>query len=216
VERYGRRTSDDDVPQGEAKRRAHAEQSGRDGHQVLAVITAPGAPAWLGEIPAVELLRPVWVQKFCRSDDAPPAGPEAGASREAARLVQWRTTQEGLPPSWPMAASPYDPEVHYARKRVTTWIGCKVHLTEVCDDSGLRLITHGETTPAPLVDRDALEPIHAALEAKGLLPDTHLVDAAYVAAEQLMTSRRNYSVALRGPAPERTSNLSPLNGIMFR
>ncbi|MFC5481484.1 hypothetical protein ACFQY9_16915 [Microvirga aerilata] len=43
VERYSRLASDYDVPQGEAKRRAHAEQIGRDGDQVLAAITAPDA-----------------------------------------------------------------------------------------------------------------------------------------------------------------------------
>ena len=99
VERYDRRASDDDVPQGEAKWRAHAEQIGRDGHQFLAAIAAPEAPAWLREIPAVELLRQVWVQNFCLIDDAPTAGPEAGAPGEAARPVQWRTEQEGLPPT---------------------------------------------------------------------------------------------------------------------
>ena len=61
VERYGRRAGDCNVPQGEAKRRAHAEQIGRDGHQLLAAIMAPGAPIWLRQIPAVELLRQAWV-----------------------------------------------------------------------------------------------------------------------------------------------------------
>lgn len=64
IERYGRRADDYDVPQGEAKRRAYAEQIGRDGHQLLAAIMAPGAPIWLREIPAVELLRQVWVQNL--------------------------------------------------------------------------------------------------------------------------------------------------------
>ena len=201
MERYGRQASDYHVPQGEAKRRAHAEQIGHDGHQLLAVITAPGAPAWLREIPAVELLRQVWVQNFCLIDNAPTAGPEAGASGEAARLVQWRTDQEGLPPSLLMAASPYDPEVHYAKKRATTGIGYKVHLTETCDEGGPHLITHVETTPAPVVDRDALADIHAALEAKSLLPGTHLADAGYVAADQLVASRKK-GVTLLGPAPK--------------
>ena len=35
-----------------------------------------------------------------------------------------------------MVASPYDPEVHYARKQSTIWIGYKVHLTETCDEGG--------------------------------------------------------------------------------
>jgi transposase len=195
VERYGRRANDYDVPRGEAKRRAHAEQIGRDGHQVLAAIAAPGAPAWLREIPAAELLRQVWVQNFCLVADAPAAEPEA------VPLVRWRTDREGFPPSLLMVASPYDPEVHYAKKRSTIWIGYKVHLTETCDAGGPHLITHVETTPAPVVDRDALEQIHEGLDANGLLPDTHLVDAGYVAADQLLASQ-NKGVTLLGPAPK--------------
>src|ERR671912_2843082 len=82
MERYGRWASDYDVPQGEAKRRAHAEQIGRDGHQLLAAITAPVAPAWLREIPAIELLRQVWVQNFCLTDQAQTGEPEAGPFSE--------------------------------------------------------------------------------------------------------------------------------------
>jgi hypothetical protein len=58
-----------------------------------------------------------------------------------------------------------------------------------------------ETTPAPIVDRDALEDIHEALEAKGLLPATHLADTGYVAADQLVASRKK-GVTLLGPAPK--------------
>ena len=196
LERYDRWAGDHEVPQGETKRRAHAEQIGRDGHQLLAAIMAPGAPIWLRQIPAVELLRQAWLQNFSIIGDAP-----AAAGPEAAPLVRWRTEQEGFPPSLLMVASPYDPQVHYAKKQSTIWIGYKVHLTETCDEGGPHLITHVETTPAPVVDRDALEDIHAALEAKGLLPGTHLADAGYVAADQLVASRRK-GVTLLGPAPK--------------
>jgi transposase len=195
LERYDRRAGDHDVPHGEAKRRAHAEQIGRDGHQLLAAIMAPGAPIWLRQIPAVELLRQAWLQNFSIMGDAPTTGPKAPP------LVRWRTDQEGFPPSLLMVASPYDPEVHYAKKQSTIWIGYKVHLTETCDEGGPHLISHVETTPAPVVDRDALADIHAALETKGLLPDTHLVDAGYVAADQLVASRKK-GVTLLGPAPK--------------
>ncbi|GEO17362.1 hypothetical protein MAE02_50580 [Microvirga aerophila] len=50
LERCDRRSGDHEVPQGEAKRRAHAEQIGRDGHQLLAAIMAPGAPMWLRQV----------------------------------------------------------------------------------------------------------------------------------------------------------------------
>jgi hypothetical protein len=176
------------VPQGEAKRRAHAEQIGRDGHQLLATIMAPGALIWLREIPAVELLRQAWIQNFCLINDAPTTGTEAPL------LERWRTDQEGFPPFLLMVS--YDPEVHYAKKQSTIWIGYKVHLTETCDEGGPHLITHVETTPAPVVDRDALEDIHAALEAKGLL-----ADAGYVAADQLVASRKK-GITLLGSAPK--------------
>jgi hypothetical protein len=72
-----------DVPQGEAKRRAHAEQIGRDGHQLLAAIMAP-AQIWL---------RQAWLQNFSITGHAPAAG------SEIAPLVRRRTEQDGIPPS---------------------------------------------------------------------------------------------------------------------
>lgn len=121
---------------------------------------------------------------------------------EASHQVRWRTDQEGFPPSLLMVASPYDPEAHYAKKQSTIWIGYKLHLTEICDESGLHLITHMETMPAPVVDRETLEQIYEGLDAKGLLPDTRLVNAGYGAADQLVTNRRDYGVTLIGLAPK--------------
>ena len=92
LERYDRRAGDHEVPQGETKRRAHAEQIGRDGHQLLAAIMAPHAPIWLRQIPAVELSRQVWLQNFSIMADAPAAGPKAPP------LVRWRMDQEGFHP----------------------------------------------------------------------------------------------------------------------
>ena len=127
VERYAKPADDYHIPKGDDARRAYAEEIGRDGHALLADITAANAPAWLREVPSVMLLRQVWIQNFCLL----PA--EAGATRrvdgpdEDGMLVRWRTTAEGFPASLLMVASPYDPEVHYAKKRSTTWIGYKVH-----------------------------------------------------------------------------------------
>ena len=42
-------------------------------------------------------------------------------------------------------------------------------------------------------------PIHDALAAKGLSPSTHLVDAAYVSAGQLVGARERYGIKLLGP-----------------
>ncbi len=98
-----------------------------------------------------------------------------------------------------MVASPYDADVHYPKKRSITWIGYKVYLTETSDDERPHLITHIETTPAPVVDRDALGPAHGTLAAKGLLPRQHLVDTGYVDADQLVASARDHGVTLIGP-----------------
>ncbi len=109
---------------------------------------------------------------------------------------------QGVLTSLLMVASPYDQDVHYAKKRSATWIGDKVPLTEACDEDRPHLITHVETMPAPVVDRDALQPIHLALAAKDLLPGKRLVDAGYVDADQSVVSARDYGVDLIGPTPK--------------
>ena len=202
VDRYAKPADDYHIPLGEAARRACAEGVGRDGDALLAAVGAPDAPAWLREVPAVRLLRRVWMQNFCLVPAK--AGNECGVDGpgEDRMLVRWRTTVEGFPTSLQMVASPYDPEVHYAKKRSTTWIGYKVHLTETCDEDRPHLITHVETTPAPVVDRDALAPKHRSLADKGLLPAKHLVDAGYVDADQLVASVRDHDVELIGPTPK--------------
>lgn len=199
TDRYGKPADDYRIPLGEAARQAYAEGIGRDGHVLLAAVAALDAPAWLCEVPAVMLLRRVWSQNFCLVPAE--AGAEHGTGRpgEDRMLVRWRTTAEGFPTSLLMIASPYDPDVHYAKKRSTTWTGYKVHLTETCDDERPHLITHVETTPAPVVDRDAVGPMHEALAAKGLLPGKHLVDTGYVDADQLVASARDHGIELIGP-----------------
>ena len=65
ADRYAKPADDYHVPLGEAARRACAEGVGRDGHALLAAVAAADAPAWLREVPAVMLLRRVWIQNFC-------------------------------------------------------------------------------------------------------------------------------------------------------
>ena len=96
-------------------------------------------------------------------------------------------------------SSPYDPDAHYAKKRTTTWVGYKVHLTETCEDDLPPLITHVETAPAPTADGDLTPTIHAALQGKGLLPAVHIVDTGFLDAALLVASRQEYDVDLLGP-----------------
>jgi transposase len=183
LERYGRRCDESRVPAGQEQRRAFAQRVGEDGRALLAAVDAPGAPAWLRDMPAVVTLRLVWLQQFYQEGDA----------------VRWRTEAEGTPPSSLSISSPYDPEARYARKETTTWVGYKVHLTESCDDDAPHLITHVETTPAPVADGDMTPVIHEGLQAKGLLPGKHLADTGYVDAELFVQSRQQYQVDLVGP-----------------
>jgi transposase len=117
-DRYGRRFEEYRLPPGRAERYALAETIGPDGVQLLAAIYDPGAPGWLRAVPAVEVLRQVWVQQFY--------APEAGR-------VRWRSAED-LPPSAVLITSPYDSAARYSKKRGTEWTGYKVHLTETCDD----------------------------------------------------------------------------------
>jgi transposase len=81
-ERYATNMGEFRMPKEKSKRQALAEQIGADGFQLLDACYAQDAPFWLRDIPAVEVLRRVWVQqsmfiqeKFSwRSDDnIPPA-----------------------------------------------------------------------------------------------------------------------------------------------
>jgi len=77
-----------------------------------------------------------------------------------------------------------------------------VHLTETCDDDSPHLITHVETTPAPVADDAAVPLIHEALAERDLLPAVHIVDTGYVDAEELVASQQQYGVDLFGPTRE--------------
>ena len=183
VQRYGHRVDDYRLPTKKEERQAYAQVIGTDGHTFLAALYAPQAPPWFRDIPAVETLRRVWVQQFYL----------------AAGQVHWRTEQEGIPPSGLFISSPYDVEARYAKKQTTSWVGYKVHVTETCDDDAPHLITHVETTAGPVADGEVTPRIHQALERKGVLPASHIVDTGYLDAELLVTSQREYGINLLGP-----------------
>ena len=188
LDRYGRRFDDYRLPKGKDERQAYAEQIGADGHALLDAIYAYETEPWLRQIPAVEIMREVRVQQFYRSEAD----------------IHWRTEAEGVPPLAWFIASPYDPEVHFAKKRSTSWVGYKVHLTESCEEDQPHLITHVETTAAPVADGDVLETITYVLAADDL-PAVHLTDTGYVDAKRLLSSRTRYDVDLL----ERARRLSP-------
>src|SRR5260221_4340131 len=182
VDRYGTRLEDSRSPLGEAERQAFAEDIGRQGRELLDALFDPTAPEWLRHVPAVELLRQVWVQNYQRIDDA----------------VRWRSS-ENIPPPSRYIGSPYDEEAHYSKKRSTTWVGFTIHLTESCEPNLPLLITHVETTSAPVSDDAMTATIHAELERKALLPAEHIVDTGYIDAPLLVESQQDYQIDLVGP-----------------
>jgi len=188
VDRYEKRFEGYRLPKGKAERKEYAEVIGADGFQLLSAIYSESAPTWLREVPMVQVLRQVWVQQYYA-----PEGP-----------VMWRT-EEDLPASALQIHSPYDAEARLSTKREMLWAGYKVHLTETCDEQMPHLITHVETTPATTYDGAVTETIHAALEAKALLPEEHVVDSGYLDAEVLVSAEQRQKITLIGPVAADTS-----------
>ena len=182
AERYARRAEAARLPKSKEGREERALTIGRDGAALLAALHAEGAPGWLRELPAVETLRRVWVQNYQIADEK----------------LRWRGADD-IPRAATFISSPHDPDAHLAKKETTQWVGYKVHLTEACDDDLPRLIVHVATTTGPTAD-DAVTPhIHAALQRRDLLPETHIVDTGFLDAVLLVTSKADYGVELLGP-----------------
>ena len=183
-DRYSRRFAEYRLPVGKPARFALAEQIGADGLELLRAIYAASAPTWLRDIPAVHVLRQVWVQQFYPSTDTQP--------------VRWRLAED-LPPAAVVIRTPYDRDARYSKKRTTEWTGYKVHLTETCDDELPHLLTDVTTTSAPTADYDVLPSIQEHLAQRQVTPGEQLVDAGYVSADHLITSRTEHGIDLLGP-----------------
>jgi transposase len=185
---YGQRIDGWRLPGSEAKRTELASQYGRDGYHLLEAAWAPGAPVWLRELPAVEVLRRVWVQQYTRGQDGTVKRREAGF-------------ELGLPPGRSRIVSPYDLDARYSEKRGKGWRGYKVHLTETCTHpagagdarpgapAAPNLITNVATTAAAVPDAAMTEPVHDMLAAAGLTPGEHAADAGYAGADLLLAAR---------------------------
>lgn len=106
--------------------------------------------------------------------------------------MSWRE-QKNFPRSDLMIASPYDEEVRYSHKLSTEWCGYKVHLTETCQTDQPHLLTHVETTQSTQQDVTILDKLHTELQQKDLLPDDHLLDGAYISADNLVKSSQDYT-----------------------
>jgi transposase len=169
------------LPKEEQERKQYANQVGTDGWKLLEALQALSTPDWMKALPAVSTLRIIWEQQFEPLDQG----------------GRWR--QEQVLPAAQLITSPYDLDARNGKKRSTFWTGYKVHFTQTCDEDTPQLITHVQTTPAPLSDEGVLGAIHAELAEKDLLPDHHLVDSGYVTVANLVKTSSDYGVDLVGP-----------------
>lgn len=200
--RYARRFEQYRLPASLSQRETLAVQIGEDGWTLLQALYAEtqtaGEWAVLWRLPAVQLLRQVWLQQYCAEDTPDPSDASGSPSSPGQVCLRWRTVSE-LPPAPLLICSPTEPTARFSQKGTCSWQGYKVHFTEVCEPHAPHLITEVLTTPAPVPDSVVLPVIQEHLAAQERLPSTHYVDAGYTAAEHSLRSEREYRVRLVGP-----------------
>jgi transposase len=177
-ERYGQRFDQWHLPDDKTEREALGEVIGRDGHHLLQAVYGQNVPAWLRQVPAVEILRRVWIQQYYIEGET----------------VRWRGSKtEGLPPAAQLIVSPYDVDARMTMRKRKKWTGYVVHLTETCEDELPLLITNVETCASTTTDGALTEIIHQHLAEKDMLPEEHLVDQGYVDSQVLLEGRTRFS-----------------------
>jgi len=190
-ERYSHRVENYRLPKAESQRTALAQQIGADGLHLLQALEKPEAPEGLKDETSGQLLRQVWQQYYDLSGGKAKwrAGPQADEG-------------EGI------IRSPYDVEARTGKKRETTWLGYKVHLTETCTleptektqaQAMPQLITDVQTTVANVQDVEMTATIQENLVLHHLVPEEQIVDTGYVDADLLVSSHQNYGIRLVGP-----------------
>ena len=195
---YGQRIDNWRLPEAETARKDLAVRYGRDGYWLLEQVYGPAAAGWLRELPAVQVLRRIWIQQYYRDRE---------------KVIRREEREHGLPPGRDRLASPYDLEARYSEKHGMGWTGYKGHFTETVsdpadDDTGRaaapNLVTDVQTTHAAVPDVVMTGPVQDNLEAAGLAPGEHDVDSGYVSADLLVSSRQR-GITLLGPLLAETS-----------
>jgi transposase len=222
-------------PVSQARRDELAVAYAKDGYALLEAVYDSAAPAWLRELPAVDVLRRVLLQNYTRTITKD--------GREVIRRREKEPEGDGLPPGHARIASPYDLDARWGVKREEFWLGYKLHITETCDDAppctcrlaaarqpaadgagaGGRhasdrghdkgcahlafpnLITHVATTDATVTDNQKTGAIHDGLTAKNLAPGRHYLDSGYLSAALMVSELARHGIALTGPLLAGTS-----------
>jgi hypothetical protein len=185
-EHYGPRAESFRLPKEHSKREVLAVQIGADGYALMDAMYRGDDAHHLRHLPALEVLRRVWVQQYYRCTEAGMAD------------VRWRRKDEE-PASALRMQSPYDLEARYCTKRDTEWVGSKTHLSATCDAGSPDLITHTLTTLSTTQDWGVGPTIHQDFAQRALLPGTHVVDTGYVTAAFLVTAQSPHHIDVVGP-----------------
>ena len=232
--RYGTPVTSWRPPVSRASRDELAVAYAKDGYALLEAVYDSAAPAWLRELPAVDVLRRVLLQNCTRT--------VTGNGREVIRGREKEPEGDGLPPGHARIASPYDAGARWGARRDTFWLGCKLHISETCDDApactcrpgpaatdtavahtaagradgpGHRkgcaqtcfpnLITHVATTDATVTGSQMTGPVHDAPAARNLAPGRHYADSGYLSAAVVVPALATRGIALIGPLLAGTS-----------
>ena len=233
--RYGAPMTSWHPPASQAKRDELAIAYARDGYALLEAVYDSSAPAWLRELPAIDVLRRVLVQNYTRTI--------TGDGREVIKRREKEPEGGGLPPGHLRIASPYDLDARWGVKREEFWLGYKLHVTETCDDpppcscrpdrpasqpaggdepGGSRaggrehdkgcaqvafpnLITNVASTDATVTDNQMTGVIDDDLAAKNLAPGRHYLDSGYLSAAVVVSALATWGIALIGPLLADTS-----------
>jgi transposase len=207
---YRARIDDMHLPESKTARQELMLAYARDGYHLLDQIYSPTAPVWVRELDSVSALRQIWVQQFYRQIDPATRPGSLGGHREVVRVREKSPDGEGVPPGRVKLISPYDLDARYSIKRDTRWGGYKVHFTETCNPAAgaqtepgrgdtPNLITNVLTTVATDTDVEMIPLIHEQLAGRALLPDEHLVDSGYAAAEAIVAATTQWGITLITP-----------------
>lgn len=162
---------------------------GADGHRLQAELTGPQVPAGLADLPAVQVLRRIWLQQYL-IDNTGQRG-----------QVRWRDRDDdGQPPASIRIDSPFDTQARQAVKRGMSWTGYKDHYTETCGDPDApNIVIDAETTLGPVHDGHVLPGIHTRLAGHALTPAEHLIDSAYSDPAAIQAARTDHGITLITP-----------------
>ena len=226
--RYGTPMTSWRPPASEARRKELAIAYARDGYALLEAVYGKTAPAWLRELPAVDVLRRVLLQNYTRTISG--GGREViKRRRRSLRAMVSRLVMPGDRGLVPMIWTPGG----VSSARSSGW-ATSLHVTETCDDpppftcrpypagpppaAGSadhgracarlvfpNLITSVATTDATVTDNQMTAAINDDLAGKTLAPGRHSPGSGYLSAALVVSEAARHGIALIGPLLADTS-----------